>query len=155
MKRVIFKSVCSTQYMMFAVHKVWTNLNSNLQTITTFFTQEDASEGPILMIYIMDKGLVPFHWSLYMRQGFSIRTPVPFMLEKWNMCDVYRLISLSFEPTTVFYITPADIAMLELVLKAHKQKCVRLVSVADRTLGILNLTCITTFQICSNHCQHR
>ena len=56
------------------IHKVWAKLNSHFLTLITFLglTHKDASEGPMLLIDIIDKEFVPYSIDNYIADRDSL-----------------------------------------------------------------------------------
>ena len=97
---------------------------ANYDNFFSGLVQEDASEGLMLLINIMDRGIVPPSIDSYISDRDSLSEVLfSFILEKYIVCDLCALRSPSFEPTTILHVTPMDNAsMQDLVLQEHKQK---------------------------------
>ena len=87
--------------------------------------QEDASECLMMLIDLINKGSVPYCGSNDNNSTGVSLSEILFslMLEKYIVCDACGLRSLSFESSSVLYITPTcTSSMQELTKQGMKQK---------------------------------
>ena len=93
-----------------------------------------------MLINIIDKGSMPDSSSTTSPMGASLSDLLfSFVLEKYIVCEVCGLGSLSFESSSVLHISPTDTpSMQNLILEGLQQKLQKSWPDAIRTLGTSN-----------------
>ena len=102
--------------------------------------QQDSTECLLMLINIIHKGSLPESSSTTYPMGASLSDILfSFVLEKYIVCVVCGLRSLSFESSSVLYISPTDTSSMQnMILQGLQQKLKNPVLDVIRTLGTSN-----------------
>ena len=85
--------------------------------------QQDSTECLLMLINIIHKGPLPDSYSTTYPMGTLSDILFIFISEKYILCDICGLRSLSFESSSVLYISPTyTSSMQSLILQGLQQK---------------------------------